>query len=131
MLRDVFVASRTLYKQPGYALTVILTLALGIGASAMMFSLVDAALLRPLPFRAPDELVMLTGVAGPQRVTRGASFPEVGDWRTQNTTLQDVSIYDEIALNVRIDDKRVEPMRVDAEMVSASYFRLLGISAAR
>jgi predicted permease len=128
MLRDLFIASRTLYKQPGYALTVILTLALGIGASAMMFSLVDAALLRPLPFRAPDDLVMLTGVAGPQRAPRGASFPEIGDWRAMNTTLQDVSIYDEIALNARID---VEPMRVDAEMVSASYFPLLGVSAAR
>jgi putative ABC transport system permease protein len=128
MLRDLFIASRTLLKQPGYAVTVILTLALGIGASAMMFSLVDAALLRPLPFRAPNELVMLSGVAGPQRAVRGASFPEVGDWRAMNATLQEVSIYDEIALNARID---VEPMRVDAEMVSASYFSLLGVSAAR
>ncbi len=128
MLQDLFVASRTLFKQPGYALTVVMTLALGIGASAMMFSLVDAALLRPLPFRSPDELVMLTGVAGPQRSPRGASFPEVGDWRAMNRTLQDVSMYDEIALTARID---VEPLRVDAEMVSASFFSLLGVSAAR
>jgi predicted permease len=128
MLQDLIVATRMLFKQPGYALTVVLTLALGIGASTMMFSLVDAALLRPLPFRSPDDVVMLTGVFGPQRAPRGASFPEVGDWRAMNTTLQDVSIYSEIALNAKID---TEPMRVDAEMVSASFFPLLGISAAR
>ena len=128
MARELLVVARTLIKQPGYAAAVILTLALGIGASAMMFSLVDAALLRPLPFRSPDQLVMLTGVAGPQRSPRGASFPEAADWRTLNTTLQDMSIFDDISLNGRVD---VEPMRVDAEMVSASYFTLLGVSAAR
>jgi putative ABC transport system permease protein len=127
MIQDLTVALRTLIKKPGYAFSVILTLALGIGASATMFSLVDAALLRPLPFQHPDRLVMLTGVAGPQRSPRGGSFPEIADWRALNTTLVDVALYDEMSLNLRIGS---EAVRVEAEMVSASYFPLLGVSAA-
>ena len=124
---QLVVAARTLIKRPGYAGSVVLTLALGIGGSTMMFSLVDGALLRPLPFAEPDRLVALMGVAGPDRVFRGASFPEVGDWRSMNATLEQVTLYDETSLNLRLD---TEAVRVDAEMVSASYFRLLGVSAA-
>jgi predicted permease len=127
MTREFLVALRTLVKQPGYAVSVVLTLAIGIAASTMMFSLVDATLLRPLPFASPERLLMLTGVAGPQRAPRGASFPEVGDWRSMNTTLDDVAIYDDISLNLRVD---TEAIRVEAEMVSASYFPMLGASAA-
>jgi putative ABC transport system permease protein len=125
MWSDIFVAGRTLLKRPGYATSVVLTLAVGIGASTVMFSLLDAALLRPLPFADPGGLVFLTGVAGPQRTPRGGSFPEVTDWRTMNQTLQDVSIYDETSLNMRLGE---ETIRVETEMVSASYFPLLGVS---
>jgi putative ABC transport system permease protein len=128
MTQDLLVAARMLLKRPGYALAVIVTLALGIGASAMMFSLVDAALLRPLPFRAPDRLVMLTGVAGPQRTPRGASIPEIGDWRTMNRTLDGVASVDTLSLNLKIGS---EAERVQGEMVSASYFSILGVSAMR
>lgn len=126
-LPQILVAARTLIKRPGYALSVVLTLALGIGGSTMMFSLLDGALLRPLPFAEPDRLVALTGVAGPDRVPRGASFPEALDWRAMNATLEHVTMYDETALNLRVG---AEAVRVDAEMVSASYFPLLGVSAA-
>ena len=126
-LHQIFVAVRTLIKRPGYAASVVLTLALGIGGSTMMFSLLDSALLRPLPFAEPDRLVALMGVAGPDRVFRGASFPEAIDWRTMNATLEHVAIYDNTSLNLRVD---TEAVRVDAEMVSASYFPLLGVSAA-
>ena len=94
MLQELTIAVRTLIKRPGYALSVILTLTLGIGASTMMFSLLDAAMLRPLPFAQPGRLVMLDGVFGPERISRGGSFPEVGDWRAMNRTLVDVSRYD-------------------------------------
>jgi putative ABC transport system permease protein len=126
-IHQILVAIRSLIKRPGYSASVVLTLALGIGGSTMMFSLLDGALLRPLPFAEPGRLVTLTGVAGPDRVPRGASFPEVGDWRTMNATLEHVTMYDETSLNLRID---TEAVRVDTEMVSASYFPLLGVSAA-
>jgi putative ABC transport system permease protein len=127
MLHDVIVALRTFLHRPGYALSVIFTLGLGIGASTMMFSLLDAAVLRPLPFRDPEHLVSLLGVAGPARDVRGASFPEVGDWRAMNDTLEDVAIYDPTSLNMRVAS---EPVRVAAEMVSPAYFELLGVQAA-
>jgi predicted permease len=127
MAQDFIVAARTLVHRPGYAVSVVLTLALGIGASTMMFSLLDAAVLRPLPFKEPDRLVTLLGVAGPERDVRGASFPEFRDWRSLNVTLEDVAIYDETSLNLRLGN---EAVRVDAEMVSPAYFTLLGVEAA-
>jgi predicted permease len=127
MLRDLALAARTLAKRPGYASSVVLTLTVGIGAGTMMFSLLDAAVLQPLPFRDPARLVGLLGVAGPDRVVRGASFPEAHDWRSLNRTLEDVAIYDEISLNLRIG---TEAIRVDAELVSAGFFGLLGVSPA-
>ena len=125
MWNDTLVAARTLLKRPGYAISVVLTLAVGIGASTVMFSLLDAALFRPLPFAEPGRLVFLTGVAGPQRDPRGGSFPEVRDWRTMNQTLKNVSSFDDISLNLRLGDQII---RVEAEMVNASYFPLLGVS---
>ena len=126
MWTDLLVAARTLLKRPGYAVSVIATLAVGIAASTVMFTLLDAAVLRPLPFVQPDRLVVLTGVAGPERAPRGGSFPEVLDWRAMNNTLKDVSIYDEMSLNLRAGETT---LRAEAEMVSASYFPLLGVTA--
>lgn len=127
MRQDLIVAVRTLLKRPGYALSVTLTLALGIGATTLMFSLLDAALLRPLPFAGSDRLAILTGVAGTERTPRGASLPEAADWRAMNTTFQALSVYDETSLNLRAG---AEAVRVDAEMVSASFFPILGVQAA-
>ena len=93
MFQDLTIAVRTLLKRPAYALPVTLTLALGIGATTLMFSLFDASLLRPMPFADSHRLAFLTGVAGPQRSPRGGSFPEVADWRGMNTTFDDVSLY--------------------------------------
>jgi predicted permease len=128
MLHDFRVAFRSLIQRPGFALSVVLTLALGIGASTMMFSLVDAALLRPLPFDKPDRLLMLWGVAGPERSIRGGSFPEVQDWRTMNRTFVDIALYDDTSLNLRLGG--TEAIRVNTELVSASYFDLVGVRAA-
>ena len=127
MLQELVFAVRGLVKRPGYAVSVVLTLAIGIGATTLMFSLLDAALLRPLPFRNADRLVSLTGVFGPQRAPRGGSMPEIRDWASMNQTLQDLSMYDDYSLNLAAG---AEVQRVEAEMVSASYFRVLGVRAA-
>lgn len=125
--QDVRVAVRSLQSRPGFSAVVILTLALGIGTTAAMFSLVDAALLRALPFTQPDRLLFLWGVTGPERSIRGASIPEVADWRSLNRSLTDVSVWDPISLNLKTESG---PVRVQAERVNAGYFELLGISAA-
>ena len=125
---DLRFATRTLRTRPGFTAAVVATLALGVGASTAMFSLVDAALLRPLPFADAERLVVLWGVAGPERDPRGASIPEIADWRELNRTLTDVSAADQISLTLRAGD---EPERVAGEMVSSGYFTLLGARAER
>ena len=128
MTSDLRYAFRTIRTRPGFAAAVVGTLALGIGASTAMFSIVDAALLRSLPFDQPDRMVVLWGVAGPQRAIRGASIPEATDWREQNRTLTDLTLYDETSVNLRTADGAE---RIEAEMVSPSFFSILGVRAAR
>jgi predicted permease len=131
MLTEFRIAVRMLRRRPGFAAAVILTVALGIGTSTAVFSLLNAALLKPLPFAEPSRLAMIWGVFGNERSidrVRGASPAEVADWRTLNRSFTDVSAYDEISLNLRTSG---EPQRVDAEMVSASYFEILGATASR
>jgi len=125
---DLRLAFRTLQTRPGLAAVIIATLALGIGATTAMFSVLNAALLRPLPFVEPDRLVVLMGVAGPERSVRGASIPEVHDWRALNRTMTDVSVFDPISLNLKTE---TGAERIIAERVNAGYFPLLGIAAAR
>ncbi len=125
---DLRLAFRTLQTRPGLSAVIIATLALGIGATTAMFSVLNATLLRPLPFAEPDRLVILWGVAGPERSVRGASIPEVRDWRVLNRTMQDVSVFDQISLNLRTE---TGAERIVAERVNAGYFPLLGVGAAR
>ena len=133
MLNDFRYALRTLRRRPTFSAAVVLTLALGIGTSSAVFSLLDAALIRPLPFTEPSRLAMLWGVAGPERegarrAVRGASYPELTDWRMLSHSFSDVSAYDNISLNLGTSG---DPRRVSVEMVSASYFGILGVAAAR
>jgi putative ABC transport system permease protein len=124
---DLRYAFRTIRTRPGFAAAVVGTLALGIGASTAMFSIVDAALLRRIPFDDPDRMVVLWGVAGPEKAIRGASIPEANDWRTRNRSLTDLTLYDETSINLRTADGAE---RIEAEMVSPSFFPLLGARAA-
>ena len=126
--QDLRFAFRNLQTRPGLSAVIIATLGLGIGATTATFSLLDATLLRPLPFERSDRLVFLWGVYGPQRSQRGASPPEVADWRAQNHTLTGVSAYDQISLNLRTGSG---PDRLNAERVNPEYFRLLGVNASQ
>jgi predicted permease len=127
MWNDLRFALRTFGRSPGFTAAVIATLARGIGASTAMFSLVDSALLRPLPFHSPKELVVLWGIKQPEGDIRGASFPEIADWRSMNHTLSGVALWDQISLNLRTT---AEPARLSGEMVSGGFFQLIGVRAA-
>src|SRR5277367_4835549 len=92
---DLIYALRQLRKNPGYAATAILTLALGIGATTAVFSLVNAVLLRPLPFPESDRLMWLSqqdhSLSG--SVAESLSYPDYFDWRTQKHTFSGLASY--------------------------------------
>src|SRR4249920_1301300 len=96
LLSDARHGFRMLRRNPGFAILAILTLALGIGATSAIFSVVDGALLRPLPFHDPDRLTLvwgrLTGIGLP-RNHNGMSPPEVIDIRSRNQVFEDVAAY--------------------------------------
>jgi putative ABC transport system permease protein len=123
--QDLRYAARKLARNPGFTLVAVSTLALGIGASTAIFSVVDVALLRALPFASPDHLVTIFGVAGPDRDIRGGSWPEIRDWGAMSRSFTDVSIYDETTMNL----SGLGPAEMlESEIVSPGYFRLLGVS---
>ncbi|MCI0410023.1 MAG: ABC transporter permease, partial [Acidobacteria bacterium] len=88
LLQDVRYAFRTLRRSPGFAAVAVLTLALGIGANTAIFSVVNAALLRPLPFEEAERLVRLYAVKGG---LSAVSPPDYTDWRAQNRVFEDVA----------------------------------------
>ena len=130
MVRDIILAFRALRRRPGYAAALVTTLALGVGASTSIFTFIDSTLLQPPPFPEPSRLGVVWGVFGPERTIRGASYLEIKDWKTRTRTLADVVFYDEISLNISTPGSTAAPERIDAEMVSAGYFKLLGAEPA-
>lgn len=93
LLQDLKYALRTLVKKPGFTAIAILTLAVGIGGNAAIFSAVRAVLLRPLPFPSPDEVVEVfsTSVKSPQAMAGTASPPDFTDWRRENTSFKELA----------------------------------------
>ncbi len=124
---DLRFALRQLLRNPGFATAAILTIALGIGAVTATFSVVNAAILRGLPFVAPERLAFIWGTYGPEHEIRGASFLEVQDWGANSRTFEAISAYGETSLNLSHRGGMVA--HVEAEIVSANYFDLLGVRA--
>jgi putative ABC transport system permease protein len=88
LLKDVRFALRQCRQRPGFALAIVTTLALAIGANTAVFSVVDAVLLRALPFAAPETLVWITSVR-PDNREAPFSLPEFMDYREQNRVRDD------------------------------------------
>src|SRR5438093_9158959 len=92
--RDVRLALRTLIRNTGFTVVVVLTLALGIGANTAIYSVVNAVLLRPLPYPDPDRLVRIWSThSRTNRWGDWVSYPDCKDWREQNRTFEDMATY--------------------------------------
>jgi predicted permease len=129
MLQDLRYAVRTLLTTPAFTLVVIVTLALGIGANTAIFSLTDQVLLRLLPVKSPERLVVLDGPGAFQGRTfnNGTfSYPMYRDFRDRNTVFDGVLARFPAPLTLMASG---QAERVSGELVSGNYFDVLGVGA--
>ena len=123
LLQDVRYGLRLLGKSPGFTAVIVLTLALGVGANTALFSVVDAVLLRPLPFAHPEELVTIKADMPGLNVTdMGMSQPELADLQKSSDIFDQISALWPISSNITGQEK---PIRVEANAVSFNFFTLL------
>ena len=125
LIEDLRYAMRLLMRAPGFTITCVLILAIGIGATTAIFSLVNTVLLRSLPFPESDRLVWvsqqdhsLPGVA-----PESLSYPDYFDWRAQNHTLDGIASYTGATVTMEL---KGESQRLDIQTVSSNFFRVLG-----
>ena len=122
--QDLRYAFRTLLRRPAFAIVAGLTLALGIGANTAIFSVVDAVLLRPLPWPDNERLVIVYGTRG-QNQQGGVVYLDFLDWREQSQSFDELGVIRGQSVNLTGGDT---PDRVTGSFVTASTFRMLGAS---
>ena len=126
-LRDFTFALRNVRRAPGFAVAVVLTLALGIGANTAMFTLLRGTLLKPLPNRAGERLVYLRQSAeGAGQANTTFSVPEIEDYRKGTKTLAAIAEYSTM-LPFTLIDNDGNPVRVRAGIISGNYFEVMGL----
>ncbi len=127
-VRDVRYGIRTLARTPGFTAVVVLTLALGIGANTAIFSVLNAVVLRPLPFHDPERLVMIWETDPPRgNMQSVASYPSVQDWRSQSRSLKYIATFLP-QMHTLTGVERPEPL--EGARVSAEFFPMLGVRPA-
>ena len=120
---DLRFGARMLLKKPGFTMIVMLTLGLGIGANTAIFSVVNAVLLRALPYPQPERLAVLTEKRlGGQRM--GVAYPNYQDWRERAKSFTEVAGFRGALLNLTGVDK---PAQLQCRQVSWNFFRMLGV----
>jgi predicted permease len=129
LLQDMRFALRQMIQKPGFALLVMLTMALGIGANAAIFSVLDAVLLRPLPYDKPEQLIKVwtrfTGIGAPND-QNWVSAPEFRDLQQLNHSFSDFAAISADSVNLGV---KGSPQRVLGAAVSPSLFGMLGAKA--
>jgi len=127
LLKDIRYGVRSLLKHPGFTAIVILTLAVGIGASSAIFSVVNTVLLRPLPYRQAERIVVVQELdpSGKRVQVTPANFL---DWRAQNTVFEQLAAILTRPSNLALAD---QAERLDLAMTSANFFSVFGTEPAR
>src|ERR1044071_2922782 len=125
LLQDLRYGFRMLVKKPGFTFGAVLALALGIGANSAIFSVVNSVLLRPLPFKAPDQLMIVwedgSKYGFPKDTPAPANFV---DWRDQNQVFESMAAVASQTFNLTGTG---EPEKIEGQRVSATFFPLLGV----
>ncbi len=124
MLQNLRYAVRRLIAEPGFTLVVVLAIGLGIGMNTTVFTLVNAVLLRGLPYENADELVVAESYERQQQDGRGVSWPDFEDWRRDTKTFRGLAAMRGNAMN--ISGEGAAPERVTGMAVTANAFSLLG-----
>ena len=126
MIQDLRYALRSLKNSPGFTVATVLTLALGIGANTAIFSVVNAVLLRPLPFKDADRLVQIWGTS-PGSKRDFVSQPDTDDWRSMTRSFSSLASSSPQSVNLTGGD---QPERVIGNFVSAEFFSMLQVQPA-
>jgi len=121
---DIRYGTRMLRKNPGFAAITILTLALGIGASTAVFTLADAVVLRPLPYRSPEQLVWITEETSTGEST-GVSWPNFQDWKRLSTAFTSMAGFRDARMSFAGE---TFPEPISGRYVTAGYFDLIGVA---
>ncbi len=127
--QDVRYAVRTLRKSAGFATTAVAVLALAIGANTAMFSVLNAVLLRPLPYPSPEQLAMLWSEIPSQGVREGRSaYRSIEQWRSQSESFADIAFFDPVSVTLT---GATEAEHISVARVSPNFFGLLGVQPLR
>lgn len=126
MIQDLCFAARALRKSPGFAIATVLTLGLGIGANSAMFSVVNAVLLKPMPYPDPRQLMLVYSTA-PGGLRNFVSEPDLEDWRASSQSFSGFAGLAGQSVNLTGRD---QPDRVVGSFVTSNYFHVLQVQPA-
>ena len=129
MLRDIRFAFRALLKRPGFSLVIIITLALGIGVNTAIFSVVNAVLLSPLPYKQPERLFAVWAKSEKQNLTQQpVSYLNYVDWKEQNQVFEHLAAIraESLSLIGSLADKG-EPERLNGVRITVNILSALGV----
>ena len=128
LLKDLRYAVRTLLKHPGFTGAAVFTIALGIGATTAIFSVVNALILSPPPLHDPDRVVAIWRSPIEKRTEGFLSYLDLQDWRARNHSFEEIAGYKPYAFDLTTND---EVERVSGMRVTANFFPLLKVAPAR
>ena len=122
LIKDLRYGVRSFLKRPGFLVIAVSTLALGIGATTAMFTVVNSILLRPLQFPEPEQIVLIEGINPRQGITRSnVSVPDIADWQQQSQSFEQIAAFVAGGVLLTTGD---ETERVRGTGVTAEFFQL-------
>jgi hypothetical protein len=132
VLQDVRYALRQLRRAPGFAVTVVMTLALGLGAAVAMYTVMDRVMLRPLPYRDAGSLVRIVEVGKDGEIVSEALFPDIAEWQARSHTLKSIAFFEAAGGPAHLDylEAKDGSIGVSNATASANLFSTLGVQAA-